>query len=114
MRFDGLLPAFMTGSPAMQTIPDVGGMMPAMMRPSVDLPQPDSPTSPNTSPLSIPSDNLSTACTERVSTALPNTAAIRSPTESDGVNSFDTSSILTKELTRQPPLAADDDSGKPA
>ena len=40
-------PPAITGSPAMRAVPDVGGRMPAMTRPSVDLPQPDSPTRPS-------------------------------------------------------------------
>ena len=48
--------------PASTTLPPVGGMSCRIVRPSVDLPQPDSPTSPSTSPFlserSIPSTAL--------------------------------------------------------
>ena len=49
--------------PASRTLPSVGGMMPATMRPSVDLPQPDSPTRPTTSPRATVRSTSSTACT---------------------------------------------------
>ena len=41
----------------------LSGNKPAMASPSVDLPQPDSPTSPTFSPGPIVSEMLSTACT---------------------------------------------------
>ena len=39
-----------SGSPSNRTSPPVGGCRPSSARPSVDLPQPDSPTMPSTSP----------------------------------------------------------------
>src|SRR4051812_2808926 len=46
VRLTGRRPPDMTGAPAMRAAPDVGGRMPTMTRPSVDFPQPDSPTRP--------------------------------------------------------------------
>src|SRR3546814_2091069 len=43
-------PSRHTGLPSKARLPSVGGRMPATMRPKVDLPQPDSPTRPTTSP----------------------------------------------------------------
>ena len=41
------------------------------MRPSVDLPQPDSPTRPTTSPSSTENDTSSTACTTSSAASAP-------------------------------------------
>ena len=50
------------GTSLKKTVPAVGVSMPARMRASVDLPDPDSPTTPTAAPpLSTVSDTLSTA-----------------------------------------------------
>src|SRR5450830_1074085 len=49
--------------PSNASAPLVAGSRPAIMRPTVDLPQPDSPTSPSTSPLATLSDTSLTAYT---------------------------------------------------
>jgi hypothetical protein len=51
--------------------PSLGGRMPATMRPSVDLPQPLSPTSPTTSPLAMERSTPSTAWTTSSFTGAP-------------------------------------------
>ena len=59
-------------------------MSPMIEKPVTDFPDPDSPTRPSVSPRGIDSDTALTACTARVSTALPNAAAMRSPMLSFG------------------------------
>ncbi|MNT94975.1 hypothetical protein D3C72_2367670 [compost metagenome] len=46
-----------------RTVPDVGVSRFMMLRPMVDLPQPDSPTSARVSPGCTLNDTFSTACT---------------------------------------------------
>ena len=53
-----------TSSPAKRSRPASAGSSRSSSRPSVDLPQPDSPTRPSTSLDRIPSETSSTACTE--------------------------------------------------
>src|SRR5260370_9349893 len=50
-------------SPLKTILPAVGAMSLIAVRPSVDLPQPDSPTSPSVSPVLISRSTPSTACT---------------------------------------------------
>src|SRR5579864_8038975 len=50
-------------SPLNTILPAVGAMSLMAVRPSVDLPQPDSPTSPRVSPVLISRSTPSTACT---------------------------------------------------
>src|SRR5690348_7858571 len=49
--------------PLNMILPSVGAMSLIAVRPSVDLPQPDSPTSPRVSPVLISRSTPSTACT---------------------------------------------------
>ena len=49
--------------PPTATLPEVGLMIPATNRSSVDLPEPLRPTSPTASPGSIASETSSSACT---------------------------------------------------
>ena len=107
-------PPTITGAPAMRAVPDVGGRIPAMTRPSVDFPQPDSPTRPTTSPAPIVSETRSSACTVRRSIAPPSAAAIFSPSVSRGTNSFETFSTSTSALKAAPPRRADDGSARRA
>ena len=65
-----------------------------MTRPSVDLPQPDSPTRPSVSPRAIVSETSLTACTARLSTAPPSRAAMRSPSVRCGAKRFETPSTV--------------------
>ena len=57
--------------------PRSSGSRPASMRPSVDLPQPDSPTRPTTSPLAIARSTPSTACTISSRRPAPRRCAMR-------------------------------------
>src|SRR5437870_9850309 len=50
-----------------QTSPEVGSMSRRVVRPVVDLPQPDSPTRPSVSPGRMSNDTSSTACTRATS-----------------------------------------------
>src|SRR5215469_13057312 len=52
-------------APSKRISPLVGGRSPSIMRASVDLPQPDSPTSPRISPLRTVSETPLTACNTR-------------------------------------------------
>ena len=88
--------------------------MPEIIRPSVDLPQPDSPTRPSVSPRSIVSDTLSTACTGRVSTGAPKRAAMRSPSDTRGRNIFETRSTLRKAALMPRAPSPDDGSARRA
>ena len=63
--------------PSNSTVPSDGAMMPATIRPSVDLPQPDSPTRPTTSPRLMVRSTRSTALTTGSSAVEP--MARRSP-----------------------------------
>ena len=57
VRFKGRASETLTGAErraAQLAVPMLGSRMPATMRPSVDLPQPDSPTRPTTSPSPSP------------------------------------------------------------
>src|SRR5205814_1102475 len=54
------------GSLSSEAVPAVGGWRRMRVLPSVDLPQPDSPTSPNTSPRLISNDTSSTARTSPI------------------------------------------------
>ena len=54
---------FAIGSPSKKTSPDVGSSRRRARRPSVDLPDPDSPTRPSVSPGWIVTDAADTACT---------------------------------------------------
>ena len=49
--------------PSNVTVPDVGSSSRATRRAVVDLPHPDSPTSPSVSPWAIANEMSSTACT---------------------------------------------------
>ena len=42
--------SFVTGAPSSSTAPSAAGTSPSIARASVDLPHPDSPTTPSTSP----------------------------------------------------------------
>ena len=55
------LDRFSTSSPRNFTEPDVAGISRRIRRPVVDLPQPDSPTTPNVWPFSTDSDTPDTA-----------------------------------------------------
>ena len=55
--------AAVTLRPSNQISPAVGSISRRMQRPVVDLPEPDSPTSPSVSPLAMSKLTLSTACT---------------------------------------------------
>src|SRR5712671_5783189 len=57
------LSSVVTFAPLNHTSPDVGSMSRRMQRPVVDLPQPDSPTSPKVSPASSSKLTPLTACT---------------------------------------------------
>ena len=48
-------------APSITTAPEVGGSSPTTIRASVDLPDPDSPTSAKVSPLAMSNDTPSTA-----------------------------------------------------
>jgi hypothetical protein len=50
--------------PSSTIVPSLGSISRMIMRPMVDLPQPDSPTSPSTSPAVIENDTSSTARTK--------------------------------------------------
>ena len=65
IRVVSLRPRAATGAPSRSTRPWLGIRMPAMTRPRVDLPQPDSPTRPSVSPRAIVSETSLTACTAR-------------------------------------------------
>ena len=54
--------------PAKRMLPDVGSIRRSASRPTVDLPQPDSPTSASVSPASTESETPSTACATAVGT----------------------------------------------
>ena len=49
--------------PSRRMLPEVGGLTMAMARPVVDLPHPDSPTSPRVSPAATSRLTSETACT---------------------------------------------------
>ena len=83
-------------------MPVVGGRMPAIRRPSVDLPQPDSPTSPRVSPLRIVKETSETARTDLVSTSAPNRAAIFSPKLRLGLNMRLTLSMVRNAVMPKP------------
>ncbi len=93
----------MIGRPSMKASPALGAWMPAITRPSVDLPQPDSPTSPSASPRAISKETPSTAWTVRVSTAAPSEAATRSPKERRGAKRFETPSTRIRASLTPPP-----------
>ena len=57
--------------PSIRTVPDDGGSRPSMMRASVDLPQPDSPTIASARPPSSDSDMSSTATTRLGAAIVP-------------------------------------------
>ena len=52
------------GSPSSATVPEVGRSSPLTIRPIVDLPEPDSPTSPTISPCPTSKLTSSTAVTD--------------------------------------------------
>jgi hypothetical protein len=58
-----IVPMRVTSAPSNQTSPALGSISRRMQRPVVDLPQPDSPTSPSVSPLPMSKLTPSTACT---------------------------------------------------
>jgi len=53
--------------PSNSIFPSVSSCRRTMQRPSVDLPQPDSPTRPSVSPARMSNDTSSTACTRAIS-----------------------------------------------
>ena len=61
-------------SPSKRTVPLVGSSSRTSSRPSVDLPQPDSPTSPSVSPRRTSSETPSTACTTCATRSLDGTS----------------------------------------
>src|SRR5690242_5644074 len=61
------LSSVVTFLPSNETSPDVGSIRRRMDRPVVDLPQPDSPTSPSVSPGMTSKVTSSTACTRATS-----------------------------------------------
>ncbi len=86
-----------------------------MTRPSVDLPQPDSPTRPSDlAARRSRARRRRRACTVRVSIALPSDAAIFSPSERRGANCFETSCTSTSALMASFGRAADDGSARRA
>ena len=67
----------------MRSLPPEGRRMPAAMRPSVDFPQPDSPTMPRTSPGATSRSTSATACTTCVRNPAPNRLAMRPARSTD-------------------------------
>src|SRR5215471_12640363 len=91
--------ARVTSSPPMVTVPSVTSSRPAIIRSSVDLPQPDGPTRTRNSPLPIVRETLSTATTSPEKTLLTLSRTISAtetivesiphpPTESNGIDHF--------------------------
>ena len=69
--------------PSTSTSPALGGSRPRITRASVDLPQPDSPTMPSTSPAGSANDTPSTARTTRSGASMPARVAEHAPHVAD-------------------------------
>ena len=82
-------------APCQRRSPAESGSRPTASRPSVDLPHPDSPTSPTTSPERIARSTPSTACTISSRRPAPSRLPMRAETSSDFTNRFDTRASST-------------------
>ena len=74
------------GRPCHDLVPSDGEYSPTASLPSVDLPQPDSPTRPTTSPARMASETSLTACTVGAGLARPMRTAMRCAMSAGGEN----------------------------
>jgi hypothetical protein len=86
------------GMPSIVTAPEVGGNRPTTMRPKVDFPEPDSPTSAKVSPRAMSNDTPSTA----VRTCRPSPVSTRLSHGFETSNVRRRSRMLTKGRSAMP------------